>query len=51
MKELGIHGGDEGDNQRRGVSESRVVSTPAEKSGKYKDEVEVLNPSKTTMYK
>ena len=33
------------------MSESRVVSTPAEKSGKYKDEVEVLNPSRTNMYR
>ena len=51
MKELGIFGGDVEDNFKRGVSESRVVGTPSEKSGKFKEEAEDLNPTETTRYR
>ena len=51
MKELGVHGGDAEDNLKKGVRESRVVGTPSEKSGKFKEEAGHLNPTETTRYR
>ena len=51
MKDLGIHGNDEGENHKRGVSESRIVSTPMDKSNKLNEEAILLGPKETTMYR
>ena len=51
MKELGIQGNDEDENHKKGVSESRIVSTPMDKSSKLTDEPIPLSPKETTMYR
>ena len=42
MKELGIHGNDEEENHKKGVNESRIVTTPMDKSNKPTEEPVLL---------